>query len=792
MRLSKMISFAFLLAFFTSNLKADDFMQLEFVGTYHTGLYGVSAAEIPAYSPTKQRLYVTNNATTSIMVLDIANPAGITKITDIQLNAWGAPNSVAVYNNYVAVAVEAFTKTNPGNVVIFDLDGNYLKHFQVGALPDMLTFTHDGKKILVCNEGEPNNSYTIDPEGSVSIIDLTNGLDNATVTTATFQQYNGSEGYLRSIGIRIFGPGASAAQDFEPEYLTISPDNVFAYVVLQENNALATLHIPTATFISVKPLGYKDHMLPGNGLDASDRDNIINIANWPVKGMYQPDGIASYVVDGKLYLVTANEGDARDYAGFAEEARVNSMNLDPVAFPNAATLKQNANLGRLTVTTATGDHNGDGLFEELFVYGARSFSIWDSNLNLIFDSGDEMERIVSQLVPTYFNVSNADKTFDSRSDNKGPEPEDVKIANIRGEFYAFIVLERQGGIMVYNISDPYNPKFVTWQNNRDYNAAHPSNPTPAQIAAIGDLGPEGLVHIPADVSPNGYDLVVITNEVSGSVTIFRVILTPETNLEEKETCKGVPVALGTDNGLNTIKWGSGDYTYKWTPSNLLDLSNPANPIWLNPTFSRSFLLAVTDNQTGYTTEGSVYVNVNAGPSFNIPGLYTHPKNMSLNLNDLVSNLTGAQPIQFVWSDDKNMINDPTNVIPPVGLTRYYAEATDADGCPSIEKRVIVYVNPKPPSKEFADNYPDAGINGEFVVYSYPNPVVNSFNLNIEAFEEINASIKILDLNGTILKEFELGGKSIFNEININSFPAGMYLIQVETENDKAVRKIIKQ
>lgn len=792
MKILKVIFVAFLFCLSAADMTATDFMKLQFVGTYHTGLYGVSAAEIPSYSPIKQRLYVTNNATQSIMVLDISNPANITKVMDIPLNSWGPPNSVSVYGNYVAVAVEAPVKTNPGNVIIFDLDGNYLRHFQVGALPDMLTFTHDGKKILVCNEGEPNNSYTIDPEGSVSIIDLTNGLSNATVTTANFQQFNGSEGYLRSIGIRIFSPGASAAQDFEPEYITISPDNVFAYVVLQENNAVATLHIPTATFISVKPLGYKNHMLPGNGIDASDRDDIINIANWPVKGMYQPDGIASYMVNGNLYFITANEGDARDYAGFTEEARVNSLNLDPVAFPNGAFLKQNSNLGRLTVTRATGDANGDGLFEELYVFGSRSFSIWDANLNLIFDSGDEMEKIVAAAVPTYFNVSNADKTFDSRSDNKGPEPEDVKIANIRGEYYAFIVLERQGGVMVYNVSNPYNPKFITWENNRDYNAPHPSNPTPAQIAAIGDLGPEGLVHIPANVSPIGHDLIAITNEVSGSVTIFRVILTPETNLENKETCKGVPVALGTDNGINTVKWGSGNYTYSWTPSNVLDLSNPSNPIWLNPTFSRSFILSVVDNQTGHTTEGTVYVNVGAGPSFNIPGLYTHPKNMSLNLNDLVSNLTGIQPIQFAWSNDNGTISDPTNIIPPTGLTRYYAQANDADGCPSVEKRVIVYVNPKPPSKEYADNNPEVGVNGNFVVYSYPNPVVNTFNLNVESFDEINAKVKLMDLNGKLLKEIDLNGKSVLTEINIENLPAGIYLLNVETGNDSAVRKIIKQ
>jgi hypothetical protein len=770
-------------------------MKLDHVGSYHTGIYGGSAAEIPAYSSIKQRLYVTNSAEHSIMILDISNPANITKVTDIPLAAWGSPNSVAVYGNYVAVAVEATTKTNPGNVIVFDLNGNFLKSIPVGALPDMLTFTHDGKKILVCNEGEPNNSYTIDPEGSVSIIDLTNGLNNATVATATFTQFNGSEGYLRSLGIRIFGPNASAAQDFEPEYLTITPDNVYAYVVLQENNAMATIHIPTATVISVKPLGYKDHMLPGNGLDASDRDNIINIANWPVKGMYQPDGITSYTVNGKFYLVTANEGDARDYDGYAEESRVNGLNLDPVAFPDAAYLKNNANLGRLTVTKANGDNNGDGLYEELYVFGARSFTIWDDQLNVVFDSGDQFEQIIKSMYPAYFNVSNADKNFDSRSDNKGPEPEDVKVVNIRGEYYAFVLLERQGGIMVFNISDPHNPKFVTWENNRDYNAPFPSNPTPAQLLAIGDLGPEGIVHIPAAVSPNGYDMFAVTNEVSGSVSLFKVVLTPVVNLENKSTCKRVAVSLGTDGGDNTVLWGSGDYTYTWSPSSGLDLTNPANPVWLSPVFSKNFNLTVKDNVTGYIAQGSIYVTVNEGPSFSSPNLYSHPKNMPLDLNDLLTNVTGTNPITYAWADDNGIINDPTYVIPPVGLKKYYIQATDGDGCESMEKRIMVYVNPKsdmPPTKNYADNVPDVGVNGNLVVYSYPNPVVNEFSLDIELFEKSDIVVKIMDITGKVLSESIHTGDSIKSQINVEHLSTGVYLMSIETENDFAIRKIIKQ
>lgn len=292
----------------------------------------------------------------------------------------------------------------------------------VGALPDMLTFTPDGKRVLVANEGEPNSNYTNDPEGSISIINIA----DFSVINAGFGQFNSQIDQLRADGVRIFGPNATVAQDLEPEYITVSPDSKKAWISLQENNAIATLDLMTNQITSISPLGFKDHSLPGNGFDASDRDNAINIANWPVLGMYQPDGIASYTVNGKTYIVTANEGDARDYNGFREAVRLGSNQyvLDPTAFPNASVLKNTANLGRLNVTTALGDENEDGWFEKIYSYGARSFSIWESDqatgkLKLVFDSGDQFEKIIAQRLPAFFNSNHTENSFDTRSDDKG-------------------------------------------------------------------------------------------------------------------------------------------------------------------------------------------------------------------------------------------------------------------------------------------------------------------------------------------------------------------------------------
>jgi hypothetical protein len=145
----------------------------------------------------------------------------------------------------------------------------------------------------------------------------------------------------------------------------------------------------------------------------------INIRPWPVFGMYQPDTIASYRVEGRDYFVTVNEGDARDWTGFAEEARVSALTLDPVAFPDGATLKASANLGRHTVTRALGDVDGDGDHDALYTLGGRSFTIWSDKGKLVYDSGSSLERITSIAIPSLFNAGHDDPAFDSRSDNKG-------------------------------------------------------------------------------------------------------------------------------------------------------------------------------------------------------------------------------------------------------------------------------------------------------------------------------------------------------------------------------------
>jgi hypothetical protein len=916
-------------------------IALEPIGTHSSGAFDQGAAEIVAHDPVTQRVFVVNAQAATIDVLSIANPTQPIKVGTLDVTAYGAvANSVAFHDGILAVAVENDIKTSPGNVVLFDRDLQFVSAVAVGSLPDMLTFTPNGRHLLVANEGEPNADYSVDPEGTVSIIDLSGGLaqlSQSNVRTASFSTFNSA---ALDPSIRIFGPGASVAQDVEPEYIAISHDSRTAWVTLQENNAIATIDIPSARVTALAGLGFKDHSavsattklfsfdpatmpvigttlagqqvklggfsglhfegidpttgrykfithtdrgpnaeptgifrpfllpdfvpelvrfeldresgaliitqriplqisagkpasglpntalganaslpyndevpvdllgnplpldvagadlegltvdsatgsiwmvdeyrpalyhftsqgalinryvpigtaaaagkaagtygieslpavlaqrrqnrgfeaialndgkiyafvqsplrnpvslsngalnamknirvvefnpatlatrqfvyvmdnadlggalntradkigdaaalgggefvvlerdddaIPGDapstiekkiyrfnltgatdvsaftgtvgatgktvdqlttaelvangirpvhkqlhadliaagydqvqkveglaivdrttiavindndfgvanisiqpdgsftlgyipenellglitvkldGLDASDRDDEINIRQWPVKGMYLPDAISAYKVGGDTYLVTANEGDVREYSTFAEAVRIGSaaVTLDPAVFPDGAILKHNANLGRLNITNQLGRDPETGKYQALYAFGGRSFSIWTSKLERVFDSGDQIESLTALAFPENFNASNTNHGFDNRSDDKGPEPEGLTVGKAFGRVYAFIGLERIGGIVAYDINDPLNPFIAAYSNPRNFSV------DPDDIAA-GDLGPEGIIFIKAEDSPIGQPLLVVGNEISGSTTVYAI------------------------------------------------------------------------------------------------------------------------------------------------------------------------------------------------------------------------------------------------------------------------------
>ncbi|MEK9703812.1 MAG: choice-of-anchor I family protein, partial [Deltaproteobacteria bacterium] len=500
------------------DIETNPSVQLNVVGRYVSGeALDTGAAEIVAFDKSTDRLFVINASAATVDVLSVGSTGSLTKIGSIDSSAItggvsiGGFNSVDAHNGLVAVAVEAATQTDNGSVAFFDAsDLSFISSVPVGALPDAVTFSPDGTKVIVSNEGQPSEDYTIDPVGSISIIDVSSGAASATVTTLGFEDYNAGGSKTLPADVRVFGPGASVAQDLEPEYATVSADGSTAWVTLQENNAVAIVDLTTNT-LEIKAFGFKDHSLPGNELDASDKDNKINIQNWPVKGMYMPDTISSFVVSGNTYYITANEGDARGYDAFDEEARIKSLNLDPTAFPNAAELQADEQLGRLAVTITLGDTDGDGDYDELYSFGARSFTIWNSTGMLVYDSGSDLERITASRYPAYFNLSNDDNSagdFEARSDAKGPEPEAVAVGAVDGKLFAFVGLERIGGIAVYNVDNPQSPTFAGYFNNREFG-------TELTPTTGGDSGPEGLEFVSATDSPTGKALLIVGNEISG-------------------------------------------------------------------------------------------------------------------------------------------------------------------------------------------------------------------------------------------------------------------------------------
>lgn len=550
-------------------------IKLSLLGRYETNIFAQSAAEIPAYDAATKRLFVVNAQKGLVDVLDVSAPEKPVHIAELSARAYltdSEVNSVAVKNGIVAIAVQAANKTDVGIVAFFNAkDLSFISKVAVGALPDMVTFSPDGNTVLVANEAEPNDDYSIDPEGSVSIIDVRN-IQQPKASVADFKAWNNQKAELIAKGVRILGSNATVAQDLEPEYITVSADSKTAWVTLQENNAIARIDLAQQKVTDIYPLGYKDHGQVGNELDVSDKDGLINIKTWAgLVGMYQPDSIANYQANGQTYLVTANEGDSREWLadedayfagdttkGYVENIRmkhlfnskgfnadgdypahlqkfangVKGAKLNPVTFAycgatatEAGDCRKDPNLGRLNIawnmgyqTNADGspklDANGLLTYDKLYAYGARSFSIWNTQGQLVWDSGSEFEKKTAELFPAYFNSDHEEAAFDDRSDNKGPEPEGIAVGAIGKKTFAFIGLERMSGIMVYDISTPNQPKFIEYFSTRNF--------AEADTAKQGDLGPEGLIFIAAKDAPNGKPLLVVGNEVSGSTAIYQI------------------------------------------------------------------------------------------------------------------------------------------------------------------------------------------------------------------------------------------------------------------------------
>ncbi len=473
--------------------------------------------------------------------------------------ALGGPNSIAVKGDLMAVAVEAATHAENG-VILFYTGLNagtpvFSKAVTVGNLPDMVTFTPDGTKVIVANEGEPANDYSFDPEGSISVIAVTNGVPADVASQIEFDAFNGSQSALEAQGMHFPNPNGrvlndalidnTVAQDLEPEY--VAATNETAYVSLQENNGMAIVDLGDNS-VEVIGLGYKDWS--GLQFDGMEDGGVSFGQYQDLYGMYQPDSVVAYQWKGADFIVSANEGDAREYffdtlnaqgeqdeelcelAGgqdFDEDDgclsysdEIKARKLDFVFGSNLETIAGDSPkdfgyelfpLGDLKVTAELGDADNNGIHEAIYTYGARSFTIWDSNGLVVFDSGDDFERITASVHGDEFNNNNDENEGDSRSGNKGPEPEALTIGQVGERTYAFVGLERMGGIFVYDITNPHSASFVEYVINRD---------TTEGAALSGDSAPEGMTFVMAEDSPTGEALLIVGNEVSGTVAVWQI------------------------------------------------------------------------------------------------------------------------------------------------------------------------------------------------------------------------------------------------------------------------------
>ncbi|MBW4968048.1 choice-of-anchor I family protein [Pseudoalteromonas sp. CR1] len=524
------------------------------------------AAEIVAYQASKKWIYAINSsgdtAVVNIIPADTFDTAalaqdneGIVNTTNLSTaitltlndNTPGEANSIAIdeNNQLLAVAMAAKNVGEMGQVAFYDISGDtpiFIKNVTAGFLPDMVTFSHDGVKVVVANEGEPNGDYSIDPQGSISIINIIDGEVADTATNIDFTAYNDKQAELEALGLVFANPtgrtingnliNTTVAMDLEPEYVSISKDNKYAYVSIQENNALAIVNLEDNS-LELKGLGFKDWS--NLQIDASDKDGGVNFKSYPgLYGMYQPDTISSFSWKGANFIVSANEGDAREYffdttdeadciakggldfdeddgcLAYIDESRVEDLTLAA----NFDYLNNDDNdIGRLKVTTVKGDTNNDGQYESLYAYGARSFTIWDSNGLVVFDSGDDIGRITASVHGEAFNNNEDENKGDTRSDDKGAEPEALTIGTIGERTFAFIGLERMGGIMIYDITNPYDVQFEDYFYNRGV----------IEGAAItGDLAPEGMMFVPAEQSATNKPLLIIGNEISGSIAVWEI------------------------------------------------------------------------------------------------------------------------------------------------------------------------------------------------------------------------------------------------------------------------------
>ena len=537
-------------------------LDLTKIAGYSAGQFDVDGGvmEIVAYNSANDYAYAVNGKSGKLAVIpmkDLKNTGAVSALTGISFDVkaavqakdgsftYGDMTSVAVSpdGKTLAAALQAENYADSGRVALFTCAKNGSltldKVVTVGVQPDMVTFVDDNT-VLTADEGEPRQGYSAtDPKGSVSVVDVKSG----SATVVDFTAFDNQRDSLTANGI-VLKKGANPSTDLEPEYIAVSGGK--AYVTLQENNAIAVLDLASKTFTGIYSAGFEDHSKTPVDIDKKD-ETYAPKTYGSLLGIRMPDGIAAFEQNGKTYLLTANEGDSREWGDYVNEKEVNFKNGE--TSPTGAITAENSGLTGKVVFFDAADYDGlDGKKDYLF--GGRSFTLYevsDTGIQEVFTSGSDFERLTAQYLPEYFNCSNDDKSLDDRSGKKGPEAESVTVGQVNGKTYAFVALERIGGIMVYDVTDPAHVAYVNYINSRDFSSVIPDSEDDDKLVTGGDVAPEGLAFVPSAASPTGKDLLLAACEVSGTMAVYE--------LTEKQSGNGG----GSSSGGSTGSGSSGDY-----------------------------------------------------------------------------------------------------------------------------------------------------------------------------------------------------------------------------------------
>lgn len=484
---------------------------VKYLSSYSTGNTNADGgvAEIVKFNEDNDCMYLVSGQTQTLDIVKVSADGSTSLVKKVDMAALGEANGfsagditsvdVNTARDLVAIAVQNADYTANGTIVLLDYEVNFVSKYETGVQPDMVTFTPDGSKVLTANEGEPREGYeATDPMGSVTVVDL----DAETAATCDFTSLDNSRAKLVRNGV-LLKTDTAPSVDLEPEFIAVSSDSKTAYVTLQENNAIGALDLTAGTWKYVKGLGFKDHSAEGSGLDL-DLDGKIDIRSENVYGVYMPDGISVVTIGGQDYLITANEGDAREWGDYE--------NIDSAKLVLADGEEAGKKIEFLDTAKTDGLTTG-----KTYVLGGRSFSIWNADtLAQVFDSGDDFETITAAEFPAYFNSGHDEAGLDKRSHKKGVEPETISVLKTNGKTYAVVGLERMGGIVVYDITNPAKASYADYLNVRGFSEVV------TDLSRLGDLGPEGICTIPAENSPTGNAMILVANEVSGTVTVAQI------------------------------------------------------------------------------------------------------------------------------------------------------------------------------------------------------------------------------------------------------------------------------